>query len=332
MYLDRLLFSVIIIFYNSEEFVAKSVESVINQSYSNWELILVNDGSTDGTRRLCEQYEREDERVRVIDKKNGGIASARNAGIEAANGEYFLLIDGDDYIDKAGLKQFADLIEQSQHKADYIFGKMSYFYEETGKVYRTQKNLERDIIRGLDGKTAFCRLMEEDGRISMGVRGAFRTAFVRENEIQFPDRYFEDVNVIMQVLIKAQYVMVNTKDYYYFRDRIDSTSKKSSIRYVNDIIIEMNWWECQIVNESNEEFSTCVKKEIDRRTKAMVYKYARRLVKDERKQLALILCENTQLFYPYISFRWRLLISPMGIEYLRVKGLVKEKIKCILKW
>ena len=93
------LISVIVPVYNVRSYLEKCFESVAGQNYRNLEIILVDDGSTDGSGALCEELARRDSRVRVIHKKNGGLGSARNAGIDAARGEILSFIDSDDWIE-----------------------------------------------------------------------------------------------------------------------------------------------------------------------------------------------------------------------------------------
>lgn len=311
------LFSVIIIYYNSEKYVSQSVESVLNQEFDDYELILVNDGSTDHTQMLCEEYAQKDSRIKLISKANDGIADARNTGIDAAVGEYVLLIDGDDYIAMGGLQSFKDKIEESNHKADYIWGRMSYFHDETGEVYQTQTNLTKDTIKGLNGRDAFISMYNTSGRISMGVRGAFRRNFLLENQIKFPDRFFEDINVIMQVILKADYLMINPYEYYMFRNRVDSTSKKYSLRYPSDIFMEMNWWIENIGDFSeNTEFVQCVKKEIDRRIKVTILKYVKVLPYCEIDDYYKLIYENKKLFLYPLDVKWKLITSKRGLKIL----------------
>lgn len=312
------LFSVIIIYYNSERFVKESVESVLNQTCTDFELILVNDGSKDKTGEICNSYAEKDPRVVVINKENGGISDARNAGIARATGKYILLIDGDDYIDKNGLQTFRDLIEESDYRVDYVFGKMSYFYEETNEIYQVQHNLETDCVKGMNGRDAFVAMYKKDGRISMGVRGAFRREFLSMNNIKFPGRFFEDVNVIMQVMLKADYVMVNTADYYYFRNRKDSTSKQYSISRVDEIYEEMLWWNQQLeMVKYDEEFEKCVRLEIDRRIKQTIKKYVVLLKEEELNELVELINKNNQLFYPKKNIVWKFWSTNIGIKILR---------------
>ena len=92
------LVSVIVPVYNVYPYLRDCVQSVQAQSYQNWELLLVDDGSTDGSETLCDEYAAQDARVRVLHKKNGGLSDARNAGVDAAKGEYLSFVDGDDWV------------------------------------------------------------------------------------------------------------------------------------------------------------------------------------------------------------------------------------------
>ena len=93
------MISVIVPSYNVEPYLERCVQSLISQTYADLEIILVNDGSTDGTGKLCEKLTERDCRIKVVHKKNGGLSDARNAGIDIASGEFYSFIDGDDFIE-----------------------------------------------------------------------------------------------------------------------------------------------------------------------------------------------------------------------------------------
>ena len=92
------LVSVIVPVYNVQDYLAECINSIIRQNYTHFELLLVDDGSTDNSGMLCEQYRKKDNRIKVIHKKNGGLSDARNYGIDKALGEYLTFIDSDDYV------------------------------------------------------------------------------------------------------------------------------------------------------------------------------------------------------------------------------------------
>ena len=94
---NEYLISIIVPVYNVEPFISECINSILIQSYKNFELILVNDGSTDNSPTICEQYASKDKRIKVIHKANGGLSDARNWGLKFSSGEYVVFLDSDDY-------------------------------------------------------------------------------------------------------------------------------------------------------------------------------------------------------------------------------------------
>ena len=92
------LISIIVPIYNVEKYLSRCIDSIINQKYTNIEIILVDDGSTDSCYKICNDYRKSDDRIRVIHKKNGGLSDARNVGVKQSTGKYICFIDSDDYI------------------------------------------------------------------------------------------------------------------------------------------------------------------------------------------------------------------------------------------
>ena len=111
----NLLISVIVPIYNVEKYLSRCLDSILAQTYKNLEIILVNDGSTDGSGKICEEYKQKDSRIVVVHKKNGGLSSARNAGLDIATGSYIGFVDSDDYI---SLDMYELLIQKMLRKDD----------------------------------------------------------------------------------------------------------------------------------------------------------------------------------------------------------------------
>lgn len=102
--------SIIVPIYNKEKYIENTITSVINQSYINWELLLVDDGSTDGSIAICKHYSDMDSRIRLLIKQNGGVSSARNYGLESAYGKYIMFLDADDTLDENAVQILLDNI------------------------------------------------------------------------------------------------------------------------------------------------------------------------------------------------------------------------------
>lgn len=127
------LVTIIVPVYNAEKYLCQCVESIINQTYDNLEIILVDDGSTDDSSTICDEYANKDSRVRVIHKRNGGVSSARNVGLDGANGVYVAFVDADDYIELDLVAKAYEAITASG--ADLLkFGVYEEYYATTGQL------------------------------------------------------------------------------------------------------------------------------------------------------------------------------------------------------
>lgn len=124
--------SVIVPVYNGEKHLRQCVESIMTQDYQNLEILLINDGSTDGTALLCEQLRYQDSRVRVVHKvKNEGLGAARNTSLEVATGDYIVFVDADDWIDPNHVSDLHDLLTRTG--SDVAISNFTQYYEETGQ-------------------------------------------------------------------------------------------------------------------------------------------------------------------------------------------------------
>lgn len=112
--MDKKLLSIIIPVYNVENYICECLDSVLGQSYTNIEVLLIDDGSTDKSGEICDEYQKKDSRVKVFHKENGGLSTARNVGIEQANGFYVAFVDSDDYIETTMYSQMISVLEKEK--------------------------------------------------------------------------------------------------------------------------------------------------------------------------------------------------------------------------
>lgn len=131
------LITVIIPVYNAEKYIAECLESLINQTYKNLEIIAIDDGSKDNSGAICDQYKEKDSRIKVIHKENEGVSLARNAGLEIAKGEYIAFVDGDDYLEKEYLEKLLKALQEKQ--VDLVLCGFNRVYDShTEKVTKGQ--------------------------------------------------------------------------------------------------------------------------------------------------------------------------------------------------
>lgn len=149
------LFSVIVPIYNVEKYLSQCIESLINQSYENIEIILVDDGSTDKCARICDEYAAHDSRIKVVHKQNGGLVSARQAGSNEVTGEYIINVDGDDWISPDYCKKFAEIIK-TYHPDIVCCGSYWAFERENSertisfrKGFYSKEEIKREIYPNL---------------------------------------------------------------------------------------------------------------------------------------------------------------------------------------
>ena len=131
--------SVIVPIYNVEKYLSQCIDSIINQTYKNLEIILVNDGSPDKCGAICDEYSNKDERIKVIHKKNGGLSDARNAGLDIATGDFISFVDSDDWIDIDTYEIMMNNI--IKYNADIAVSNINYVYDEKSKPKYNEENI-----------------------------------------------------------------------------------------------------------------------------------------------------------------------------------------------
>ena len=145
------LISVVIPVYNTEKYLKECIDSVINQSYNNLEIILVDDGSTDNSLEICNKYADMDKRIKVIHKNNGGLSDARNVGIENANGKYITFVDSDDFIENDMYELlYNDVCENNAEIAGcdyYLFNSLSTSKSDNITEKKCVLNPEQALIK-----------------------------------------------------------------------------------------------------------------------------------------------------------------------------------------
>ena len=122
--MDKLI-SIIVPVYNVEKYVAECIESIIKQTYQNLEILLIDDGSTDNSGKICDKYAEKDKRIKIIHKENGGVSSARNLGLDLAQGEYIAFIDSDDFVSNKYIESLYSAIEHKD--AEIVLSKYSNY-------------------------------------------------------------------------------------------------------------------------------------------------------------------------------------------------------------
>ena len=203
------LISVIIPVYNVEKYLDRCMETVLNQTYGNMEIILVDDGATDQSGKKCDEYALKDERVKVIHKKNGGLSSARNAALEIATGDYIGFVDSDDYIDEYMFEKMLQYCIDN----DCDISVCGHFTEKNNKI-----SIEEPIIDQLIMYTKMDALetLVEDAMMNNYAWDKLYKAELFKG-VRYPDgRNYEDIATTYLLFDKAERICQIPEYLYYY--------------------------------------------------------------------------------------------------------------------
>lgn len=225
--------SIIVPVYNVERVLHYCINSILNQTYKDYELILVNDGSSDNSGEICNQFAKENSKITVIHNKNGGVSKARNAGIGCAKGEYICFIDSDDYISETFLEEIVKKIDAGYNFALTAYQWVSdYDYSATKTVLF--KNVDYSIIDKYD-------LLHIGNLVLLPQpwNKIFKKSIILDNNIRMPEDLSlgEDTVFVYRYLsciISENYAVINKPLYYYY-----SKNNKSLLNKYRDDLFEV---------------------------------------------------------------------------------------------
>lgn len=223
---NKIEISIIVAAYNIENYIEKCLNSLLNQNFEkNYEIIAINDGSTDNTLEILKKYEIKNDKIRVINQKNQGLSQVRNRGIKESKGEFICFIDGDDYVEKTYLKDMYDTLKKEN--VDLIVS--GFFLDFNGKKEKDKRFTENIKLNSLDG----VKYIFKD-KINTAVwNKIFKKNIIMENDIIFPEiRGAEDYTFILEYILKIKKLYILDKNLYNYYQREGSLSKVINEDYI----------------------------------------------------------------------------------------------------
>ncbi|AXI26460.1 glycosyl transferase family 2 [Gemella sp. ND 6198] len=220
--------SVIVPVYNVEQYLERCVDSIINQTYKNLEIILVDDGSTDNSGKLCDELVQKDDRIRVIHKENGGLSSARNRGIEEATSDLIGFIDSDDYIDK----DMYELLLNNLKKEEADISMCGHYDVFSGVVENQVTKIQQ---WKLTKEEAIKMVMEAKILSVTAVNKLYKKILFEDLKFEI-GKIAEDAFIMVKLLDKCNIIAAtNEKKYYYIHRGNSITTQKFSPKFLNVI-------------------------------------------------------------------------------------------------
>lgn len=295
--MNQPLVSIIVPCYKVEQYLPNCIESVLNQSYHNWELILVDDGSPDRSGEICDEYAMKDKRIKVIHKENAGVAAARNSGIEIATGDFATYLDGDDFLHPDCLKALVYIAEK-QHvdivQCGYVRGNDICFpdanFSEEIALYTNHAIFAKDLAKIIVWGKLYRMDILKDIRIPEG-------------------RYFEDDLVTWRWYYAAQSIAVTTNPYYYYtcneQSMMAQHRKKPNLSFI------------EAYEERVDFFRTTAERDLEDYShrhlcKSLCLSYGNPNLTFEQKRLIKKTFHNSWhciRFSPYIDWKYKFLFS-----------------------
>lgn len=197
--------SIVVPIYNVEEYLGKCIESLLNQDYKDYEIILVNDGSKDNSEKIAKEYQKKHKgRIKLFTKENGGLSSARNFGIEKASGEYIFFVDSDDYIKENCL---ATIMKKVQGKDILVFNYLNIFTDREEIFETFDENISDPKAKMIIGSPSACNKI-------------FKLSLFKDNKISFPEgMFYEDLATTPLLCQNAEKIVFDKNTYYCYLQR-----------------------------------------------------------------------------------------------------------------
>lgn len=313
--------SIIIPVYNGEKYIKECLDSIINQTYVNFEIIIVDDGSNDNTLNIIHEYN--NEKVKVFSKENGGVSSARNFAIKHVSGDYIMFVDSDDYL--TNNNSLSELVNNLEGYDVINFGNNIV---DNNKITLQSLNINEDSF--INGSSYFNYVLKDGNGFSFYF---WRYLFKKElfDDIVFPDgRIFEDTNTIYKVLLKASNIRIIDKPLYSYRYNNSSLTKIINYKICDDMIY--------IIKTTANDINNI---DIDASTRKLLlnclsYGYfsvigaMSRLSGDEKNQVKKLLKDNKDILnYAVLGKAKRIknIINFIGIDFMVFLLKLKKMIK-----
>lgn len=225
------LISIIVPVYNVEQYLRKCIDSLVNQTYTNLEIILVDDGSIDNSGAICDSYAKMDKRIKVIHKDNGGLSDARNVGIKNSMGEYVALVDSDDYVENNYISELYNQIKKNN--TNMAVSQISIVNGKNNK----RKKCEKYFDEVLTNKECLKRLLLEDNfSVSANAKLYSKQLF---EKIEYPvGRLYEDNGTTYKLILECDKISVsNQKNYNYIIRKNSITNTVFSLKKLDYILL-----------------------------------------------------------------------------------------------
>ncbi len=320
-------FSIIIPVYNVEAYLNECVDSVLKQTYKDYELILVDDGSSDGSSRICDDYAQKYNFVKVIHKSNSGAADTRNAGTAVATGEYIVYIDSDDYLaDDEFLERLAI---KTQDQPDVILYKFKKYYEDTNRFEECTYSM-KDIQDGENVADIVNSLAKTDSFYCSAWSKSIKRSIIADNNINFKKGILgEDIEWYYRVMFYVKKISILDEVGIVYRQREGSVTQTGGEKNFVDNITILEYWEEHLKDYPDEEVRYALYNSMGKLVSNLMISYSRagawrKEYKSKLKKLMYIVKESTNPRAKSIAKFYKIIGFDATVLALRIMDKIKH--------
>lgn len=229
--MENIGISIVMPVYKVEEYVGKAIESIQAQTFTNWELFAVDDGSPDNSGAICEEYARKDSRIHVLHQQNAGAPTARNNAIELTSGKYLYFMDSDDWAEPTMLEDMYRLAEEHDSQLVVTGYYIDTYYSDTEKY--TQEQTAPSVV--FPSQRAFreqAHTLFDQNLLYTPWNKLFSARYIKEHGLRFPNTFWDDFPFVLSVVRDVERVAVLENKYYHF---IRKRAESETARYRSDM-------------------------------------------------------------------------------------------------
>ena len=327
--------SVVVAVYNIEDYICECVDSIINQTIQPEEIILVDDGSTDRSSALCDEYAEKNTNIRVIHQKNAGLSAARNTGIEHAQGVWVYFVDGDDILAPDVIESFLAVITAHEGDVEFIQGRMTWFVDGSNNFKPDEVYIPDEWTYFAKSQLVMARMLEEKGAFRMGIRGLYRRNFLIQNDLMFvPGLYSEDQEWTPRLFSLDVKMGSNENPGYLYREgRAGSIVTARKPEQVEVLFTLYQEWFDRFGNDSSLDvrFRNALKNEAARRSVEELYKHIERLDGEDLVTVEEIVDRHRDLFVPRESMAFREKVLSFFVRVFGARSAAKIT-RWLIQW
>lgn len=327
--------SVVVAVYNIEDYICECVDSIINQTIQPEEIILVDDGSTDRSSALCDEYAEKNTNIQVIHQKNAGLSAARNTGIEHAQGVWVYFVDGDDILAPDVIESFLAVLTAHEGDVEFIQGRMTWFVDGSNNFKPDEVYIPDEWTYFAKSQLVMARMLEEKGAFRMGIRGLYRRNFLIQNDLMFvPGLYSEDQEWTPRLFSLDVKMGSNENPGYLYREgRAGSIVTARKPEQVEVLFTLYQEWFDRFGNDSSLDvrFRNAFKNEAARRSVEELYKHIERLDGEDLVTVEEIVDRYRDLFVPRESMAFREKVLSFFVRVFGARSAAKIT-RWLIQW